>query len=150
VVHDGNGCQAGKNLVKADPDGWADACALGVTGDWVFTVTYKQDDCSVTGAGDTRFAMSTPAHLMVPAPNPFRSRTRIGFLLDEPGEARVSVFDLTGRQVALLADGAYPEGETELFWDGRGGDGARVPAGVYFVKLAAAGTVSSRKIFVEN
>jgi hypothetical protein len=41
VVHDGNGCNAGKNVVLAVPGGWQDACALGVTGDWVFFVKYR-------------------------------------------------------------------------------------------------------------
>jgi hypothetical protein len=41
VVHDGNGCQAGKNVVFAIPGGWQNACALGVTGDWVFYVKYR-------------------------------------------------------------------------------------------------------------
>ena len=41
VVHDGNGCQGGKNVVFAIPGGWQDACALGVTGDWVVYVKYR-------------------------------------------------------------------------------------------------------------
>lgn len=41
VVHDGNGCQVGKNVVYAIPGGWYDAFALGVTGDWVFFVVYR-------------------------------------------------------------------------------------------------------------
>jgi hypothetical protein len=41
VVHDGNGCQVGKNAVYAIPGGWADACALGVTGDWIFFVVFR-------------------------------------------------------------------------------------------------------------
>ena len=41
VVHDGNGCQPGKNVVFAIPGGWSDACPLGVTGDWVFHVKYR-------------------------------------------------------------------------------------------------------------
>jgi hypothetical protein len=41
VVHDGNGCQAGKNVVFAIPGGWQSACALGVTGDWVIYVKYR-------------------------------------------------------------------------------------------------------------
>jgi hypothetical protein len=41
VVHDANGCTVGRNVVFAVPGGWADACALGVTGDWVFFVTYR-------------------------------------------------------------------------------------------------------------
>lgn len=53
VVHDGNGCQAGKNSVYANFGGglWVDACALGVSGDWVFTVTYRPLSCGPTGAG---------------------------------------------------------------------------------------------------
>ena len=45
VVHDGNGCQAGKNVVRVIPGGWSDACPLGVTGDWVFYVFYRKTDC---------------------------------------------------------------------------------------------------------
>ena len=41
VVYDGNGCQAGKNVVFAIPGGWQSACALGVSGDWVFYVKYR-------------------------------------------------------------------------------------------------------------
>jgi hypothetical protein len=41
VVHDGNGCQANKNVVYAIPGGWLNACGLGVTGDWVIYVKYR-------------------------------------------------------------------------------------------------------------
>jgi len=46
VVHDGNGCQAGKNVVFAVPGGWQSACALGVTGDWVIYVKYRSLNAS--------------------------------------------------------------------------------------------------------
>lgn len=41
VVHDGNGCLSGKNVIYAIPGGWYDACDLGVTGDWIFYVVYR-------------------------------------------------------------------------------------------------------------
>ncbi|MCH8243719.1 MAG: hypothetical protein IH897_14080, partial [Planctomycetes bacterium] len=41
VVHDGNGCQPGKNVIFAIPGGWMDACAAGVTGDWVMYAVYR-------------------------------------------------------------------------------------------------------------
>jgi hypothetical protein len=40
MVHDGNGCQSGKNVVFAIPGGWFNACSLGVSGDWVTHVKY--------------------------------------------------------------------------------------------------------------
>ena len=46
VVHDGNGCTPAQNLVLAQPGGWNDACLLGVTGDWVFNVVYRQVNCT--------------------------------------------------------------------------------------------------------
>jgi len=151
LVHDGNGCTPGRNVVKTlNPDTWNDACALGVTGDWVFYLIYRKTDCPTTGIGDTGFALSAPAFLLPPSPNPFRSRTQVTFLLDEPGFAEVSVYDVAGRHLATLAEGAFPEGETRVAWDGAGADGARVPAGVYFVRLAAGGAVSTRKVFVES
>ncbi len=42
IVHDGNGCQAGKNAIKAIPGGWLNACAAGVTGDWRIGVQYRR------------------------------------------------------------------------------------------------------------
>ncbi|HXV14817.1 MAG TPA: FlgD immunoglobulin-like domain containing protein [Candidatus Krumholzibacteria bacterium] len=57
VVHDGNGCQAGKNAVYSN--GWFNACALGVTGDWVFYVKYRS--LAVTGgASPVRTLFSDP------------------------------------------------------------------------------------------
>ncbi|MCA8981338.1 MAG: hypothetical protein H6831_13915 [Planctomycetes bacterium] len=44
-VHDGNGCQPGKNVVYANPGGWFDACALGVSGDWQVHVVYRSVNC---------------------------------------------------------------------------------------------------------
>lgn len=50
VVHDGNGCQGGKNVVFAVPGGWSNACALGVTGDWVFYVKYRSLKVTAQGS----------------------------------------------------------------------------------------------------
>jgi hypothetical protein len=51
MVHDGNGCQPGKNVVKAIPGGWSDACQLGVGGDWQVYVVYRPVNC--TGGSQT-------------------------------------------------------------------------------------------------
>lgn len=46
IVHDGAGCIAGRNSVFASPGFWADACLLGVTGNWVFVVEYRKVNCA--------------------------------------------------------------------------------------------------------
>lgn len=44
-IHDGNGCQIGKNAIFASPGIWFDACVLGVSGDWIISVTYRRVNC---------------------------------------------------------------------------------------------------------
>jgi hypothetical protein len=147
VIHDGNGCQAGKNVVFAVPGGWSDACALGVTGDWVFYVVYRP--CVPTGIDEGPFVASTvPAYLQFPRPNPFESSTEIEFVLGRAGHADVSVYDVSGRRVARLANQAYPAGAQRVTWNGRGDDGGRLPSGVYFVKLQIRDFSSVRKVLL--
>jgi len=66
AVHDGNGCQPGKNLIQNSVGTWSDACVDGLTGDWVFTVTYRQVNCAppvLAGTVPTGEGGSTPLTL---------------------------------------------------------------------------------------
>ncbi|PAP76709.1 T9SS C-terminal target domain-containing protein [Rubrivirga marina] len=79
---------------------------------------------------------SSPA-IAVVGPNPSRAGTTLELRLGRPGSARVTVFDVLGREVAVLHDGDLGGGPTRVAW------GARVPAGVYVVRLDGPdGTVS--------
>jgi hypothetical protein len=81
-----------------------------------------------------------PAELTLspPAPNPVAGPMRVRFGMPAPGNARLSVHDLQGREVALLANGAQPPGWAEATWNGESG-GGRAPGGVYFLLLRAGG-----------
>jgi hypothetical protein len=145
VVHDGVACQPGKNVVFAVPGGWNDACALGVTGDWIFYAVYRPINCGL-GVGEERIVASGPAVLLAPRPNPFTSETRFEFHLDEAGPVRLTVYDTAGRRVALLVDRELPGGRHAREWGGIRGDGSDAPAGVYFAVLEAAGTRTVQKV----
>lgn len=144
VVHDGNGCQSGRNLVKASPGGWTDACALGVTGDWVMYVVYRP--CVVTGIEGTFVSASSPAFITGARPNPFAGDTTVEFVLEKPGPVDVSVYDIQGRRVAVLARGTRDAGVHTVGWNGLDTGGGALPSGIYFVRLQAAGTTSVRKV----
>ena len=79
--------------------------------------------------------------------------TRDGAIRLELGHAQdvsVEIFDASGRLVRTLADGAREAGSHSIEWDGRDADGARVPAGVYYVRAAAeGGAASARWVRVE-
>jgi len=68
-------------------------------------------------------------------PSPFVSSTTLSFALATSGHAELAIFSVDGRRVRTLASGAFAPGEYQRQWDGRGDDGGRVPAGVYFVRL---------------
>jgi hypothetical protein len=72
----------------------------------------------------------------VAMPNPFRGAATLSFSIPDAAGANVemSVFDVAGRRMATLARGWYGAGPHVLQWDGRGVDGARARAGMYFVR----------------
>jgi len=92
-----------------------------------------------TATGTERAAEMPVEPVLLPAfPNPFSSSTTIGFNLATSGHVRLEVFDVAGRSVAVLTDGAYATGTYRLRWDGR-----RLGPGLYFYRLTAGNRVST-------
>lgn len=83
--------------------------------------------------------------LAPPSPNPAVGPTRIAFTLPSAGHARVEVIDLSGRRV-WVRDAEFPAGPGQLEWSGEATDGARAPAGVYFVRLATPWGVRASRL----
>jgi hypothetical protein len=67
-------------------------------------------------------------------PNPFNPNTAIRFSLRTSHIARLTVYDLMGRQIAVLVDGPKAAGEHSVVFDGTG-----LASGVYMVELVAEG-----------
>ncbi len=65
-------------------------------------------------------------------PNPFNASTQIRFELDRTMHVSLRVFDVTGREAAVLIDGVRPAGEFHVQWDA-----ARFSSGMYFAVLQA-------------
>jgi hypothetical protein len=79
-------------------------------------------------------------------PNPALESTEIGYRLVRTGPIRLSIFDVNGREVRVLSAREQSRGDHTLVWDGRDSDGSRVPAGVYFCRLAASGEEASSRL----
>jgi len=78
----------------------------------------------------------TPPRLtLAAAPNPARGQVELGFDLPSAGRVRISVYDLSGRRIATLADEWRAAGRHALSWNGRDASGRPVQAGVYLVRL---------------
>jgi hypothetical protein len=66
--------------------------------------------------------------------NPFRNRVPIIYYLADPSPVKLAVYDVAGRQVAVLDRGLRSKGPHSVTWDCRGVGGGRVADGVYFVR----------------
>jgi hypothetical protein len=65
-------------------------------------------------------------------PNPFNPVTHIRFGVPQESDVTLKVYDLLGRQVAVLAEGRHPAGYFTAAWDTRSSAGTAVSTGVYF------------------
>ncbi len=72
-----------------------------------------------------------------PTPNPFNPRVRLDFVLDRSAELRAEIYDVAGRRVRRLFDGALAEGEHRWVWEGEDDRGRMVSSGVYLFRLEA-------------
>jgi hypothetical protein len=74
-------------------------------------------------------------------PNPFNPSTEIAFDIARPARVRLVVFDLLGREVAVLLDGVVAPGLHSLTFSAVG-----LPAGVYTYRLEAGGVEETRSL----
>lgn len=111
-------------------------CSFGMTG-------MVQVEAAIGAVGDPwgegPGAWTRAVRLLAPSPNPFGSRTRLGFALARAGHVTLEVLDLEGRVVATPASGFRAEGEHVADWNGRGQRGEMLPSGAYFARIRANG-----------
>ncbi len=70
-------------------------------------------------------------------PNPFNPTTNIQFGLSEQAHVTLKIYDLLGREVAILADGQQVAGVYSVEWNGQASTGSIASSGVYFYRLEA-------------
>jgi hypothetical protein len=76
------------------------------------------------------------------SPNPFKSGTSISFSLTEKSHTTLTVHDLSGRLVSVVADGEFAAGAHTVTWN------ANVPSGIYFYRIKAGEFSAGRRMVV--
>jgi flagellar hook assembly protein FlgD len=62
----------------------------------------------------------------------------------------LTVHDVLGRIVRILAAETYPEGSHELIWDGRDDEERPVATGIYLCRIEANGTSRVKSIVLRR
>ncbi len=76
-------------------------------------------------------------------PNPFNPSTTISYSIDSPGEVSLKVYNLLGKEVATLVNGAQASGSHSIVWNAES-----VPSGVYMYRLTSGNTQLSRRMML--
>ncbi|HLP17127.1 MAG TPA: T9SS type A sorting domain-containing protein, partial [Bacteroidota bacterium] len=76
-------------------------------------------------------------------PNPFNPSTRFRFSLPQAQRVSVKIYDVIGREVAVLAQDLLQAGTYTLEWNA-----AKVPSGVYFYRLEAGDFSAVKKMLL--
>jgi hypothetical protein len=86
----------------------------------------------------------TGVALGAPRPNPASGNVTFSVDLPRAMAARIAVYDVAGREVALLSDGMMGPGGAHFEWDARTGAGP----GLYFIAVSAGGARVARRLAV--
>jgi hypothetical protein len=76
-------------------------------------------------------------------PNPFNPVTIIKFALPKASLVKLAIYDITGREVAVLVNGSLPAGYHSVQWDAR-----NVSSGMYIYRITAGSFTQAKRMMV--
>ncbi|MGB7055405.1 MAG: T9SS type A sorting domain-containing protein [bacterium] len=112
------------------------------------TSEFAQNFVAVTGVEENTATVPQRYELGQNHPNPFTQATAIYFALPFTSDISLRVYDLSGRVVAILADGRCAAGHHTIEWNGCDDRGRQVNPGVYICTLDAGEFSATRKMIV--
>jgi hypothetical protein len=83
-------------------------------------------------------------------PNPFNPSTTISYKIQSQCRTTIKIYDLLGKEVAILVNEEKPAGKYEVVWNGKDNSGKKLTSGVYFYKLIAGTFIQTRKMLLLN
>jgi hypothetical protein len=95
------------------------------------------------GVSESAGSIPTEFRLFQNYPNPFNPRTTIKFELPKASQVRLSVYDMLGREVAVLVNEKRDAGVYEVKFEG-----SNLASGVYFYRIQAGDYVATKKLLL--
>ena len=130
-------------ISESDPDPNNTTFVLGRILEWI----EPQDPADATEMPGAVFASRIDGiH-----PNPFSSKTEIAFTLSPAGAAgpvRLEIYDISGRRIAGILDGALEPGVHAFTWRHPTDRGGSASSGIYFARLSTREGVIGRKLIL--
>ena len=74
-------------------------------------------------------------------PNPFNPTTTIEYSIGMAGQTRLMVYDIMGREIAMLVNEYRPMGTHKIVWNA-----SSMPSGIYFYRLETSSFTRTQKM----
>jgi hypothetical protein len=103
---------------------------------------WEESDVGASAAADSPPSIPGQLLLLV-SPNPFNLETTISFTLPTAQETQLIIYDVHGREVALLLSGPSPAGAHTISWNAD-----QQSSGIYLVRLQTEAGEVSQKILL--
>lgn len=110
---------------------------------WYYQRVAMAAEPAIVGVGDNPPAGAGQFYLHQNYPNPFNPATTIRYRVARTANVTLKIYDLTGREVAVLVNGPRSAGEHEVVFDAGG-----LASGIYFYRLSAGGFSQVRKMML--
>ena len=111
-----------------------------------FSIDYIQILKASTSTSNERTSFDEGVSLLQNYPNPFYPTTTISYTLGSQTEVQLTVYDILGREVQVLANTSQSAGTYFLTWDGRDTNGKRVASGIYFYQMETEFGIETRRM----
>ncbi|MDR0926351.1 MAG: T9SS type A sorting domain-containing protein [Ignavibacteria bacterium] len=103
---------------------------------------------NVTYKAEVVLANTAENALSQNTPNPVLSTTSFNVNISNAGTYRLSIYDMSGNLVKVIANGEMGVGTTEYTWNATNTNGNRVSEGTYFYKLEGDNFNATKKMIV--
>lgn len=101
------------------------------------------DPLTDTSVEEQKADVPTDLRLMQNFPNPFNPTTQIAFELPQQSNVRLAVYDMLGREVAVLVNETRSAGSHQVTWNA-----GNMASGVYLYQLTANGQSTTRRMLL--
>jgi photosystem II stability/assembly factor-like uncharacterized protein len=109
----------------------------------ISSIMYRRPLSEILGIKSTGTETPSSYSLSQNYPNPFNPTTKIKFNVAKTGEVKITVFDVTGREVQTLVNESLKPGTYEAAFDG-----SQFTSGVYFYKITAGDFSETKKMLM--
>jgi endo-1,4-beta-xylanase len=99
---------------------------------------------TATGIEEIENSIASDIRLEQNYPNPFSSVTNISFTTTKTANVSIKVFDILGKEIAILVDQNLTPGVYNIAWNPNNSNGSDLTSGIYYYRMVVGNTIITK------